>query len=100
MSQTVRRCTRALATGEETGTLTLPLATVDLQGAVTVGGTPAGNSMLPVDQHLTIPAPTPPPLITATPAPEPTTTTTAPPASPPLPAGGFGTLLGSLLGGG
>ena len=75
-----------------------PLATVDLQGAVTVGGTPAGDTTLPIDQHLAIPAP-PPPLITATPAPEPTTTT-APPAIPPLPAGGLGTLLGSLLGGG
>jgi len=72
-----------------------------VQGAVTVGGTPAGTTTLPIDQHLAIPAPATPPLITATPAPAPSTTTTAPPPVLPPPAGGLvGGLLGSLLGGG
>ncbi len=80
-----------------------PLAKIDVQGAVTVGGTPAGPTTLPIDQHLTLPAPATPPLITATPAPAPTPTTTAPLPVPPPPAGGLGGLLGSLgslLGGG
>jgi hypothetical protein len=80
-----------------------PLVSADVQGAATVGGTPAatppaGNTTLPLDQHLTIPAPALPPLITATPAPQPTPTTSAPPVSPP--ATGLGGLLGALLGGG
>jgi hypothetical protein len=83
-----------------------PLAQVDVQGSITVGGTPGapvtptGPVTLPIDQHLVVPAPAPPPLITATPAPEPTTTTTSPAPVLPPPAGGLGGLLGSLLGGG
>jgi hypothetical protein len=78
-----------------------PLATVDLQGSVTVGGTPAGDTTLPIDQHLAIPpaGQSLPPLITATPAPEPEPTTApVPPTTPP--AGTVGDLLRSLLGGG
>jgi hypothetical protein len=78
---------------------TPPLATVDAHGSVTVGGTPAGDTTLPIDQHVEIPGPATPPLITATPAPETTTTTTPPPATAP-PAGTVGGLLRSLLGGG
>ncbi len=51
-----------------------PLATIDAHGSVTVGGTPAGATTLPIDQHVEIPGPSTPPLITATPAPAPTTT--------------------------
>ena len=77
-----------------------PLAKVDVQGSVTVGGTPAGSTTLPIDQHLTVPAPATPPLITATPAPAPTTAPVPAPVPPP-PAGGLvGGLVGSLLGGG
>ena len=92
-----------------------PLATIDAHGSVTVGGTPAGATTLPIDQHVEIPGPSTPPLITATPAPAPTTTTSpvpplplppvpvppvpAPPVTAP-PVGTIGDLLGSLLGGG
>jgi hypothetical protein len=87
-----------------------PLATIDAHGSVTVGGTPAGATTLPIDQHIEIPGPSTPPLITATPAPAPTTTTSpvppvplppvpAPPVTA-LPVGTIGDLLGSLLGGG
>jgi hypothetical protein len=80
-----------------------PLATVDVHGAVTLGGTPEGQQSLPLDQHIEIPPSggSLPPLLTATPAPAPTTTTapssTAPPSTP---AGGLlGGLLKPLLGG-
>ena len=77
-----------------------PLATVDVHGAVTIGGTPAGQQTVPLDQHITIPpeGQSTPPLLTATPAPAPTTTTAPPPAPPPA-GGGLGGLLQSLLGG-
>ena len=77
-----------------------PLVSANVQGAVTVGGTPAGTTTLPLDQQLTIPAPALPlpPLLSATPTPEPTPTTSAPPVSPP--ATGLSGLLGALLGGG
>jgi hypothetical protein len=75
-----------------------PLATIDAHASVTVGGTPAGDTTLPLDQHIEIPGPSAPPLLTATPTPAPTTTT-APPATAP-PANPVGDLLRSLLGGG
>jgi hypothetical protein len=56
------------------------LATIDVHGSVTVGGTPNGSTTLPIDQHLSLPPASAPPLITATPAP--TTTTAAPPPAP------------------
>jgi hypothetical protein len=67
---------------------------------VTIGGTPAGEQTLPLDQHVAIPpeGQSTPPLLTATPAPAPTTTT-APPPTPPPAGGGLGGLLQSLLGG-
>ncbi len=81
-----------------------PLVTLDAHGTVTVGGTPAVGTTLPLDQHVEIPGTSLPPLITATPTPEPTTTTTAAPPVAPLltapPAGTVGGLLRSLLGGG
>jgi hypothetical protein len=77
-----------------------PLATIDAHGSVTVGGTPAGDTTLPVDQHIEIPGPSTPPLIIATPTPTPApTTTTGPPATAP-PANPVGDLLRSLFGGG
>lgn len=91
-----------------------PLATVDLHGSVTLGGTPAGDTTVPLDQHVAVPpeGQGTPPLITATPAPEsppPTTTTTAAPPAAPLPAaapptapasgGDLGQVLIRLLGG-
>jgi hypothetical protein len=81
-----------------------PLATIDAQGSVAVGAT-----TLPIDQHVEIPGPSTPPLITATPTtaspvpPVPVPPIPAPPVpAPPVPAppAGIGELLGSLLGGG
>jgi hypothetical protein len=78
---------------------TPPLATIDVHGSVTVGGTPNGSTTLPIDHHLALPPSSPPPLITATPAPAPTTTT-APPAPAAPPSLDLDGLLRGLLGGG
>jgi hypothetical protein len=77
-----------------------PLASVDVHGSITVGGTPNGDTTVPLDVDQTVPGPSssPPPLVTATPAPEPSTTTTAPPPASPPPSGGLGDLLGRLFG--
>jgi hypothetical protein len=67
--------------GGPTSTPPAPLATIDLHGAATLGGT-----KVPLDQRIEIPGASPPPLITATPAPA----SSAPPAGAlpglPLPA--------------
>jgi hypothetical protein len=78
-----------------------PLAQVDVHGSVTIGGTPAGDTTLPVDQHVTVPPPSTPPLLTATPQDEPSTTPTTTTTAPSSPSGGgsLGTLVKSLLGG-
>ena len=72
-----------------------PLATIDVQGSVTVD-----DQTLPIDQHVVIPpqGQSPPPLLTATPAPAPTTTT-APPTSTSPGGGLLGGLLRPLIGG-
>jgi hypothetical protein len=85
-----------------------PLATIDAHGSVTIGGTPAGDTTLPIDQHLTLPPASAPPLLTATPSDDAPTITTPPAALPALPiappaapssGGGLGALVKSLLGG-
>ena len=82
-----------------------PLATIDAHGSVTVGGTPAGQTTLPIDQHLSLPpeGQSAPPLVTATPAsgtsPAPTTTPTAAPPASSSGGGGLGQILTGLLGG-
>jgi hypothetical protein len=99
------------ATSEPTPPAAAPLATVDVHGAVTVGGTPAGDQTIPLDTHQAVPGSSSslPPLVTATPAPEPSPSTTpasplppvptAPPTTTPPAPDPVGDLLRSLLGG-